>query len=117
LVRAFGGAILFLVVALLPRSAPYPYWDGHISSLLDRIRGGHAEEYTLSVAKCPGLFIPSSYFLRGTLELNFLYRRLRPPSGFAQRAPKWVYSAAKSCWTSVQRVREGYPQSDHPGYI
>ena len=61
LTRALGGAILCLVVALLFRSAPYPYWHwqgGHISilKLLDGIRGGHAEKYALSVANCPGLF-------------------------------------------------------------
>jgi hypothetical protein len=63
--RAFGGAILCLVAALLLRSAPYPSWHwqgGQISELLKGIRGGHAEKYTLSVANCPGLFFfPSSH--------------------------------------------------------
>lgn len=61
--RAFGGAILCLLVALLLRSAPYTYWHwqgGQILELLKLIRGGHAEKFTLSVANCPGLFLPSS---------------------------------------------------------
>jgi hypothetical protein len=68
LARAIGGAILFLVAAFLLRSAPYPYWrwkGGHVSKFLEGIRGGHAEKYTLSVASCPGLFVPSSLFPRG----------------------------------------------------
>ncbi len=72
LVRAFGGAILCLFVALLHRSAPYPYWHwqgGHISELLKGIRGEHAEKYTLSVANCPGLF--AIFSPRG--KLNFLF--------------------------------------------
>ena len=63
--RAFGGAILCLVAALLLRSAPYPSWHwqvGQISELLKGIRGGHTEKYTLSIANCPGLlFFPSSH--------------------------------------------------------
>lgn len=72
--RTFGGAILFVVVALLLRSVPYPYWhwkSGHFSNLLDWIRGGHVEEYTLNVTNCPGLFIPSSLFLKVEIATEF----------------------------------------------
>ena len=68
--RAFGSAILCLLVALLFRSAPYPYWHwqgGQILELLKRIHdGGHAEKFTLGIANCPGLFLPS------TTQLNHI---------------------------------------------
>jgi hypothetical protein len=78
LARAFSGAILCLVGAVLLRSAPYPYWHwqgqgqgGQISKLLDRIRGGDAEKYTTSVANCPGLFVPSSHpFPEGKIAIE-----------------------------------------------
>ena len=55
--RAFGTSFS-LIVALLLRSAPYPYWEGQFSKLLDGIRGGYTEKhYSLSVADCPGLFL------------------------------------------------------------
>ncbi|KAH9974514.1 glycosyl hydrolases family 31-domain-containing protein [Russula compacta] len=67
----FGG-MFTLVVALLLRSAPYPYWQGHISSLLDGIRGGHAEKYSQSVADCPGYTLDSLKEARNgfTAQLN-----------------------------------------------
>jgi hypothetical protein len=77
--RAFRGAVLCLVIALLVRSAPYQ--GGQISELLKGIRGGHAEKekYTPSVANCPGLFFPSKpSFPRGrkdNSQLNFLTSR------------------------------------------
>ena len=58
-VRVFG-AIFSLIVALLLRSAPYPYWtwkEGRFSKVLDGIRGGYREKkhYSQTVADCPGL--------------------------------------------------------------
>jgi hypothetical protein len=50
------GALFSLIVALLIRLAPYPYWYGRISELLEGIRDGHMENYSLSVADCPGMF-------------------------------------------------------------
>jgi len=66
-VRRFG-AIFTLVVALLLRSAPYPYWtwkESQFSKLLDGIRGGYREKkhYSLSVADCPGLCFLSSILI------------------------------------------------------
>lgn len=59
-----------MTVGLLLRSAPYPYWQGHISSLLDGIRGEHAEKYSQSVADCPGLS-GRPFFRRCHSNLNF----------------------------------------------
>ncbi|KAH9952633.1 glycosyl hydrolases family 31-domain-containing protein [Russula dissimulans] len=57
------GAVLSLILALLLRSAPYPYqfWPGHASVLLDGIRGGRgdSEKYSGSVADCPGYTLDS----------------------------------------------------------
>jgi hypothetical protein len=123
--RAFGGTILCLLVALLHGSAPYPSWrlQGYqFSQLLERIRGGQAEKITQSVANCPGLF---DFFLLLAIftptatrfPLCSIPRRLCHRFEFAQRESKWIHGATQSRWTSVQRVWEGYSQSDHSSHL
>src|SRR6266852_2806454 len=121
--RAVGGTILCLLVALLLRSAPYPswHWQGYqFSQLLERIRGGHAEKFTQSVANCPGLFDSSLLAIFTPTATQFplcsIPCRLRHRSEFAQRESKWVHGPTQSRWSSVQRVWKGCSQSDHSSH-